>query len=101
MTILQMDPSVTILEHIPAENVNLPVAGPPAETLPVSVRRPLARVVERLYGEYGCCLPLPQVVDVVNGCVHDIQATPIEALPELAERLARHRLAHTGHHDGT
>ena len=72
-------------------------AGPPSDLLPGSVGRLLARVVERLYDEYGCCLPLSAVVDVVARCVHDIQPPRAEALPELTERLARHRLADIGH----
>lgn len=71
---------------------------PAIDPLPAPVGSLLAGVVERLYGEYGCCLPLSRVLDVVDGCVHDIQATPAEALPELTERLARHRLAEIGHH---
>ena len=69
--------------------------------LPRSVSNLLACVVERLYHEYGCCLPLSRVIDVVAGCVHDIQATPAAALPELTERLARHRLAEIGHRPGS
>jgi hypothetical protein len=65
------------------------------------MNRVLAAVVERLYGEYGCCLPLSGVIEVVAGCVHDIQATPPAALPELTERLARHRLAEIGHRPGS
>jgi hypothetical protein len=65
------------------------------------VNRLLAGVVERLYGEYGCCLPLSGVIDVVAGCVSDIQTTSPAALPELTERLARHRLAEIGHRPGS
>jgi hypothetical protein len=61
----------------------------------------LAGVVERLYADYSYWLPLSAVVDVVAGCVHDIQATPAEALPELTERLARHRLAEFGFRPGS
>jgi hypothetical protein len=60
----------------------------------------IADVVERLYREYGCCLPLSRVLDVVAGCVRDIQATPAGALPELTERLARYRLVEIGHRPG-
>jgi hypothetical protein len=66
-------------------------------TLPASTGALLAGVVERLYREQECCLPLSTVIEVVTGCLDDIQATPVEALPELAERLARHRLAQIGH----
>ncbi len=79
----------------------LPVATDPAfQALPASVSAPLAYVVERLFLEYGCCLPLSDVIDVVLGCVRDIQATPAGALPELTERLARYRLAEIGHRAG-
>jgi hypothetical protein len=77
-----------------------PTAEPASEALSRSVSSLLAGVVERLYQEYGCCLPLSGVIDVVARCVHDIQATPAAALPELTERLARHRLAEIGHRPG-
>jgi hypothetical protein len=72
-----------------------PPTAPPS--LPDPVRASLAGVVERLEVEYGCCLPLSAVLDVVLACLDDIQATPASALPELAERLARFRLAQAGH----
>lgn len=61
------------------------------------MRASLGEVVERLYREYECCLPLSRVLAVVVACIEDIQATPVSALPELAERLARVRLAQLGH----
>ena len=82
----------------------LPIGPDPEaanEALPRSVSSLLAGVVEQLYHEYGCCLPLSGVIDVVARCVHDIQATPAAALPELTERLARHRLAEIGHRPGS
>lgn len=91
---------MTILGHTPTEHLGKPIAAGPPTLLSASVRGLLACVVERLYAEYGCCLRLTDVIDVVTGCVQDIQATPAEALPELAERLARHRLAEVGHHSG-
>ncbi|HST46326.1 hypothetical protein [Jatrophihabitans sp.] len=78
----------------PAPEVPARAAVP---SLPEPVCASLGAVVERLYREYECCLPLSQVLDVVIGCVCDIQATPASALPELAERLARFRLARIGH----
>lgn len=57
----------------------------------------LAGVVERLYRDHECYLPLAAVIEVVTSCLDDIQATPEAALPELTERLARHRLAQIGH----
>jgi hypothetical protein len=71
----------------------------PAATLPDATGTLLARVVERLYREYECCLPLSVVIGIVARCVHDIQATPLSALPELTERLAKYRLAQLGHRD--
>jgi hypothetical protein len=77
-----------------------PTTEPTTATLPGSVNALLAGVVERLYVEYGCCLPLSDVLDVVAGCLDDIQTTSSAALPELTERLARHRLAEIGHRPG-
>jgi hypothetical protein len=92
---------------IPTEPAS-PAARTVAATQPASVpalspavSSLLVIVVERLYAEYGCCLPLSAVLDVVAGCVSDIQATPAAAIPELSERLARHRLAEIGHRPGS
>jgi hypothetical protein len=64
---------------------------PPAQ-LPTSLSNLLARVVERLYREFDL-LPLSAVIEVVAGCLRDIQGSPPGALPELIERLARQRLS--------
>jgi len=93
---------VTILSPFRADQASLPTAPEPipdstSVALPTVVSGQLADVVERLYSEYGCCLPRSAVTRVFDGCVSDIQATPTEALPELTERLARHRLAEIGH----
>jgi hypothetical protein len=79
-----------------------PSAGPPdpIATLPDPVRVALGDVVERLHQDHRCCLPLSAVAAVVLACLDDIQATPASALPELAERLARFRLAENGHRPG-
>lgn len=76
-----------------------PSTEPPDPTaeLPDPVRAALVGVVERLHGDYQCCLPLSAVAEVVLACVDDIQATPASALPELTERLAGFRLAENGH----
>ena len=101
MAILQIRTSVTLLMPPGADPVGTPTTTePPFDALSDSVGRLLASVIERLYGEYGCCLPLSGVIDVVARCVHDIQAPRAEALPELTERLARHRLAEIGHRPG-
>ncbi|HEX8306770.1 MAG TPA: hypothetical protein VF612_17975 [Jatrophihabitans sp.] len=91
-----------LLPFDPGQAAILPTAIEPVpQALPLSVSRLLAGAVERLYSEYGCCLRLSDVIDVVAGCVQDIQATPTAALPELTERLARHRLAEIGHRPGS
>jgi hypothetical protein len=94
---------VSILFPSRPDPTAIPPVGtdPTPEASPGSVNRLLASMVERLYGDYGCCLPLSTVLDVVASCVSDIQATPPAALPELTERLARHRLAELGHRPGS
>jgi hypothetical protein len=82
--------SVTTLLPPPPEHFPL---EPAAEVVADPTTSLLASVVERLYRDYDGYLPLARVVDVVAGCLQDIQATPTAALPELTERLARHRLA--------
>ena len=57
-----------------------PATGAAVDALPGPLGSLLAGVVERLYHEYGCCLPLAGVIDVVAGCVQDIQATPAQVL---------------------
>lgn len=52
-----------------------------------------ADIVEKLFGEFEGRLSLCAIVDVVNSCRHDLAGSPIGALPELTERLARHRIA--------
>lgn len=54
-------------------------------------------MVERVYRDHESCLPVSRVLDVTAGCLRDIQATPVAALPERAERLARYRLAQLGY----
>jgi hypothetical protein len=81
-------------ETVPVETV--PVQTVPAQPMtgeiPADVRWYLVSVVERLYGNYDDCLPLSTIIEVVRGCLADIQGAPVAALPELAERLARQRL---------
>jgi hypothetical protein len=52
-----------------------------------------ADIVERMFREFEDRLDLKVILDVVNDCRHDLQGTPAGAMPELTERLARHRLA--------
>jgi hypothetical protein len=51
-----------------------------------------ADMVERMFREFEDRLPLKLILDVVNGARRDLHGTPAGALPELTERLARHRL---------
>jgi hypothetical protein len=88
---------VTALSPLPPEHLTFPSTLAAAASLPAPTLALLACVIERLYREHECCLSLGAVIEVVTGCLDDIQATPAEALPELTERLARHRLAHIGH----
>lgn len=80
-----------------------PAAAPPAASDPATAPATrvlpdgLVGVLVRLYDEFACCLPPSRVREVVAGCLSDIQATSAAALPELTERLARHRLAEAGH----
>jgi hypothetical protein len=52
-----------------------------------------ADMVERLFCKYECVLSLPDIVDIVRDCRHDLAGAPAGALPELTERLAWHRIA--------
>jgi hypothetical protein len=88
---------VTALSPSLPENLPFSLTSSASTPLPAPTNALLAGVVERLYREYECCLPLATVIEVVTGCCDDIQATPAPALPELTERLARHRLAQIGH----
>jgi hypothetical protein len=51
-----------------------------------------ADLVERMFREFEDRLALSLILQVVNDCRHDLQGTHVGALPELTERLARHRL---------
>ena len=48
--------------------------------------------VARLAVEFGHRLPASVVRRVVRDCRHELSGAPVGALPELVERLARHRL---------
>jgi hypothetical protein len=52
-------------------------------------------VTERLMAEFEGRLGLDLVWPVVHGCRRDLDGTPVGALPELVERLARQRLIDT------
>jgi hypothetical protein len=48
--------------------------------------------VARLAEEFGDRLRPQLIVHVVRDCRRDLGGSPVGALPELVERLARHRL---------
>ncbi|MFC5994989.1 three-helix bundle dimerization domain-containing protein [Pseudonocardia hispaniensis] len=48
--------------------------------------------IERLASEFSRRAGLTTVSDVVCGCRRDLDTSPVHALPELVERLARQRL---------
>lgn len=91
VTILPIGTSVTTL--LPPRGQHLP---PAAWIEPGTAGGLLGSVIERLYDEYVGYLPLSEVLDVVSGCLHDLQPPSPAALPELVERLARYRLAQLG-----
>ena len=52
-----------------------------------------ADLVERLFREFEDHVTLTAIADVVRESRRQLQGSPPQALPELTERLARHRLA--------
>jgi hypothetical protein len=50
------------------------------------------QAVARLAEEFGSHLGPQMVIRVVRDCRRDLGGSPVGALPELVERLARHRL---------
>lgn len=87
---------MTALLPPPTEHPStIPVLAASATLTPATTSL-LAGVIERLHREHEGYLPLATVIEVVTSCLEDIQATPVEALPELTERLARHRLGQIG-----
>ena len=55
------------------------------------------QAVDRLRGEYAGRVRPQLVVRVVRDCRRDLGGSPVGAMPELVERLARYRLAaHVG-----
>ncbi|WP_433567283.1 hypothetical protein ACQP1O_20065 [Nocardia sp. CA-151230] len=51
------------------------------------------QTVTRLCAEFGGELSRPQVELVLRRCLTDLAGSPVGAMPELSERLARQRLA--------
>ena len=52
----------------------------------------LAGITERLMIEFGDRVQVSTISEIVLECRHDLQGSPVLALPELVERLARQRL---------
>jgi hypothetical protein len=52
----------------------------------------LAGITERLMIEFGDRIQVSTISEIVLECRHDLQGSPVLALPELVERLARQRL---------
>jgi hypothetical protein len=52
----------------------------------------IGAAIERLVPEFAGRLPFRTIAAVVHQCRHDLDGSPAPALPELVERLARHRL---------
>jgi len=55
----------------------------------------LAGITERLMIEFGDRVQVSTISEIVLECRHDLQGSPVLALPELVERLARQRLLET------
>lgn len=62
----------------------------PASSAPHDM--PLADITERLMVEFGDRIQVSTISKIVLECRHDLQGSPVQALPELVERLARQRL---------
>ena len=55
---------------------------------------PIASIVDRLAGEADRQVPRRVIAELVGQCHADLQPITDAALPEMLERLARHRLAY-------
>lgn len=53
----------------------------------------VADLTERLFAEFESVLPLHTIAGVVRACRRDLAGSPVGAMPELTERLARQRLS--------
>ncbi|WP_405182567.1 hypothetical protein OG225_16905 [Nocardia sp. NBC_01377] len=53
---------------------------------------PITQTVDRLCTEFGDRSTREGISSVVYGCVIDLAGSPLGAMPELCERLARRRL---------
>jgi hypothetical protein len=71
----------------------IPSPSPSVDDLRIDLAVDLA--VGRLAEEFDDRAEAQTVVDVVRTCRNDLSGVPATALPELVERLARHRLLAT------
>ncbi|MGY1724269.1 three-helix bundle dimerization domain-containing protein [Blastococcus sp. SYSU DS0533] len=69
-----------------------PAGDPTAPAEPAVADDAVSAAVVRLSGEYSGRIGHPVVVRVVRDCRRDLGGSPVGALPELVERLARYRL---------
>ncbi len=77
------DPPMTMVApHVPA----------PAPAVELSVDASVDLAVARLAAEFADRLQPQLIQRVVRNCRRDLGGSPVGALPELVERLARHRL---------
>ena len=70
-------------------SIECAAAEPGAQQCDPSVEQAVAR----LRGEYADRVDTQFLVRVVRACRRDLGGSPVGALPELVERLARYRLA--------
>ncbi|MDQ1717648.1 MAG: hypothetical protein QOE89_1601 [Pseudonocardiales bacterium] len=49
-------------------------------------------LIERLSAEFAHFMPQPALNAIAHRCQADLSGTPAGAMPELTERLARHRI---------
>lgn len=66
----------------------------PASDAATSEQVSVADITERLMAEFDGQIQVATISDVVLGCQRDLRGSPVPALPELVERLARQRLLH-------
>jgi hypothetical protein len=50
-------------------------------------------LIERLSAEFEHLMPRPAISAIAHRCQADLSGTPPGAMPELTERLARHRIS--------
>jgi hypothetical protein len=65
----------------------------PAAVDPAAVDPAVDQAVARLAAEFSDRLRPQLIVRVVRNCRRDLGGSPVGAMPELVERLARHRLS--------